>query len=470
MVNAMPESTACLQAAPLLPALQHPLVQRLLEGHPGLLRDLLNGLGSPLHLMLPQVFAQNAVAFSNCLRRTGVDGLVMYAKKANKARCLVNACAQLGLGVDAASAEELTQALGAGVPGRVIGISGPAKHPALMRLAIRQHCLLAVDSLEELQAYAEVATSEQRGARVLLRWRPDSQPRSRFGMTTPELDHALGICQTRQAHLALEGFSFHLNGYSAGERAEATHQLLARCLDARSLGLRADCIDIGGGFAVRYVDTAAWRDFEAQQRAEHYHAGKTFDSFYPYASQSHGADMLAAVLACKSDTGNTLSKCLRRESIRLLIEPGRSLLDQAGITLFRVQGVKDRPEGYGVLTVEGTSFSMSEQWFNSEYLPDPVLLGGSDFPSDAAPYIACVAGTSCLDSDMVSWRKLRLPRRPSPGDVLVYLNTAGYQMDSNESPFHDLPLPHKVAIEFDGEQHPRWRLDSVAPLQDLHLI
>lgn len=468
MVSAVSESTARLQPAPMLPALQHRLVRRLLDVHAGLLHELVNGLGSPLHLMLPQVFAQNAVAFSDSLRRTGVDGLVMFAKKANKARCLVNGCAQLGLGVDAASAEELTQALGAGVPGRVIGVSGPAKHPALMRMAIRQNCLIAMDSLDELQACAEVAASEQRGARVLLRWRPDSRPRSRFGMTAPELDQALRICQARQARLGLEGFSFHLNGYSPSERAEAAHHLLARCLDARRLGLRADCIDIGGGFAVRYVDTAAWRDFKAQQQAEHYHAGKSFDGFYPYASQSHGADMLAAVLASKNDTGEALSECLRRDGIRLLLEPGRALLDQAGVTLFRVQGVKDRPDGYGVLTVEGTSFSMSEQWFNSEYLPDPVLLG--ECRPDGAPYIACVAGTSCLDSDMVSWRKLRLPRRPSPGDVLVYLNTAGYQMDSNESPFHDLPLPHKVAIEFDCEQRPRWRLDSVAPLQELHLI
>jgi diaminopimelate decarboxylase len=64
---------------------------------------------------------------------------------------------------------------------------------------------------------------------------------------------------------------------------------------------------------------------------------------------------------------------------------------------------------------------------------------------------------------MVSWRKLRLPRRPVPGDLLVYLNTAGYQMDSNESPFHDLPLPHKAVVQLDDQQRPHWRLDSIAP-------
>jgi diaminopimelate decarboxylase len=49
--------------------------------------------------------------------------------------------------------------------------------------------------------------------------------------------------------------------------------------------------------------------------------------------------------------------------------------------------------------------------------------------------------------------------RPRPGDLLVYVNTAGYQMDSNESAFHDLPLPPKIVVE----RHPgapRWRFDE----------
>jgi len=53
------------------------------------------------------------------------------------------------------------------------------------------------------------------------------------------------------------------------------------------------------------------------------------------------------------------------------------------------------------------------------------------------------------------------PHRPAVGDLLVYLNTAGYQMDSNESPFHELPLPPKVVVEPAPEPaaRPRWRLD-----------
>ncbi|MET9872072.1 hypothetical protein ABZZ16_39300, partial [Streptomyces sp. NPDC006386] len=118
----------------------------------------------------------------------------------------------------------------------------------------------------------------------------------------------------------------------------------------------------------------------------------------------------------------------------------------------------DRPSGYGVVTVDGSSLSLSEQWFSSEYLPDPVLLPAR--PDGAAgPYAACVGGATCLESDMLTWRKVLLPARPAPGDLLVYPNTAGYQMDSNESPFHELPLPPKVVVDTDGDGRTRWRLD-----------
>lgn len=63
------------------------------------------------------------------------------------------------------------------------------------------------------------------------------------------------------------------------------------------------------------------------------------------------------------------------------------------------------------------------------------------------------------ECDLPTWRKVVFPTRPQPGDLLVYVNTAGYQMDSNESPFHDLPLPPKIVVERrDGA--PRWRFDE----------
>lgn len=456
------------QAAPPLPAHPDPELDAVLRG--GLAHDLSYAFGGPFHLLLPGRFDANAAAFRAVLDEAGVEGRVYYAKKANKAAVWTERCARSGTGVDVASAAELRAALGHGVRGEHIVVTGPAKDGELLRLAVLQGCLTAVDALDELARLIAESQALGRPARLLLRRLPPAQPHSRFGLDDGELDAALDRCRAAADAVRMEGFSFHLTGYDARPRAELAAELVELCLKARLSGLQADRISIGGGFAVDYAADGDWRRFLREQRPGHYHAGKAFDpaGFYPYHSPVAGPDALRAVLAAGSLAGR-----LRAAGVMLLLEPGRALLDRAGCTVFRVQGVKDR-DGYGILTVDGTSLSLSEQWFASEYLPDPVLLPGdgrvvAGAPSGsgegrapgAEPYAACVGGASCLESDLLSWRKIRMPGRPRPGDLLVYPNTAGYQMDSNESPFHDLPLPPKVVLDLDGPAapRPRWRLD-----------
>jgi len=464
------EATAASDLAPLqLPALQHPLTATLMTHHRGLLSELSRGLGSTLHVLLPEVFDDTVRQFRQALDDAGVDGLVLFAKKANKGRSFVERCPALGIGIDAASLQETEQALGCGVSGEHIGITGPGKHPALLNLTLRQRCLVAIDSVEELRAYAAQAQQAGCRGRLLLRCRPRSQPHSRFGMTEEEREAALALCLQHRDVLDMEGFSFHLSGYSAAARAEEAHRLIDVCIDARGHGLsQCATIDIGGGFAVRYASEEHWSAFLERQQPRHYHGGKSFADFYPYYNAAPGAAMLSAILAHAVD-GLSLAQRLREHAIRLLLEPGRALLDQAGFTMFEIQSLKDRQpdghaaagttSGYGIVTVGGTSFSLSEQWFNSEYLPDPLLLPRQDAATASSAYAACVGGASCLDSDMVTWRKIAFPQRPAPGDLLIYLNTAGYQMDSNESPFHDLPLPAKVVITT-HQGKPCWRLDN----------
>ncbi len=438
-------------AAPPLPAHPDPQLDAILRG--ALPRELSYALGGPFHLLLPDRFDANVAAFSRVLEEAGVEGRVYYAKKANKAAVWLERCALSGTGVDVASAGELRDALGHGVRGERIVVTGPAKAEGLLRVAVLQGCLIAVDAPDELESVIGQARAVGRPARVLLRRLPPAQPHSRFGLDDMELESALARCaQAGEEAVVMEGFSFHLSGYDTEPRARLAGELVDLCLKARAVGLRADRISIGGGFAVDYTDAEHWEGFLREQRPDHYHAGKSFapGDFYPYHSPVAGAEALRAVLGA-----HDLAERLRAAGVKLLLEPGRALLDRAGCTVFRVQGVKDRSSGYGIVTVDGSSLSLSEQWFDSEYLPDPVLLSDTD---GGPSYAACVGGATCLESDMLTWRKVLLPTRPSPGDLLVYPNTAGYQMDSNESPFHELPLPPKVVLDTDGGPT-RWRLD-----------
>ncbi|NEW45162.1 Y4yA family PLP-dependent enzyme [Nocardia cyriacigeorgica] len=422
--------------------------ERRVMADPNLLGDIAFAVGGPFHLMYPARVARNIRGFQEAFTRAGVDGFVYFGKKANKAASVVRACAQQGAGVDVASTHELTAALAQGVRGDELMVTGPEKSDDLLWLAARHGALIAVDSIGELARIAALGFA----VRVLLRVLPPASA-SRFGMTDAELEHAVDAA-TAMPSVRLEGFSFHLSGYDPVPRAELAADLARRCLHARALGHPASTISIGGGFGVDYVAPEAWSEFNDEASRRWFHTGKKFDTYYPYHCAEPGPAMLTAILDSDGLAGR-----LRENGIRLAIEPGRALLDRAGSTVFRVQGSKTRlahGHPYRILTVDGSSLSLSEQWFDSEYLPDPVL-----WPPGAGTVTPTAVGAAtCLESDMLSWRRIPLPRPAEPGDLLVYPNTAGYQMDSNESAFHELPIPPKVTLHDAPGGGYRWKLDT----------
>ncbi|HEY2203125.1 MAG TPA: alanine racemase [Pseudonocardia sp.] len=438
-----------------LPAAEPPWAHRM-RADPRLLGDIAHAVGGPFHVLHPETFAANLAEFSAELAGAGVTGTVYYGKKANKSGCWLPACAGAErAGVDVASVPELVHALEFGVRGEDLVVTGAAKSQDLLRLAARHRCLVAVDALDELERVIALAGAD-RPFRLLLRVLPETNPHSRFGLDPAELQVALRRCVQERRWITMEGFSFHLSGYQVAPRVALAAELVERCVAARADGLVADSVSIGGGFAVSYLDGPTWRRFTADRRDSWFHAGKTFSHFYPYHQSPTGADMLREILAGPAAGGRgSLRARLAETGTRLLLEPGRALLDGAGFSVFPVQGFKRRGD-YGIVTVGGLSASVSEQWKGSEYLPDPVL-----WPADGRgdPVPACVGGASCLEYDMVTWRKVPFPRAPRYGDLLVYPNTAGYQMDKNETEFHQLPLPARVVVSQDRSRL-RWRPDG----------
>ncbi|ONM48400.1 diaminopimelate epimerase [Nocardia donostiensis] len=441
-----PASDAGTVAAPL-PAYRDEWERRAFDD-PNLLGDIAFAVNGPFHLMYPERVGRNIRGFQEVFAQSGVAGSIYFGKKANKAACVARACAEHDTGVDVASVGELTAALAQGVRGSDLMVTGPEKSGELLWLAARHGALIAMDSMSELDRVAALGVP----VRVLLRVLPTASA-SRFGMSPEELEQAQRTAATTPS-VRVEGFSFHLSGYDPVPRAELAAELVDRCLAARTLGHPATTISVGGGFGVDYVPGPAWAAFTGQVSRRWFHSGKKFQSYYPYHFPEPGPAMLAAVLGHQG-----LADRLRSADIGLAIEPGRALLDRAGSTVFRVQGSKTRHEHgqpYQLLTVDGSSLSLSEQWFDSEYLPDPLPWP----PRQGTPTPTVVGATTCLESDMLSWRRVPLPRPAAPGDLLVYPNTAGYQMDSNESAFHELPIPPKVVLHDAPGGRFRWTLDA----------
>ncbi|MEV7551860.1 Y4yA family PLP-dependent enzyme [Amycolatopsis sp. NPDC089917] len=440
--------------SPPLPALERPWAHQLRDSE--ILWEIARGVGGgPFHVVHPATFAENLGEMVAALAAERVDGTVYYGKKANKAAAWLRECVRPGTGVDVASVPELVHALGNGVRGEAIGVTGAAKPDGLLWLALRHRCLIAVDAADELERVARLATELGETAEVLLRVRPPSAPESRFGFAPDALSAAVRRCDSP---VVLRGFSFHLDGYDPVPRAELAASLIELCRDARASGHPASKISIGGGIAVSYVDADAWARFESGRHDGWFHAGRNPARTYPYHQAPTGAAMVTAVLRHEI-AGKPLAERLRDAGIELLLEPGRALVDGAGFSVFPVLGCKTADD-HLITTVAGLSMSLSEQWKGSEFLPDPVLVR-QDGPG-GTPVRTIVAGSSCMEYDVLTWRVVGLPARPRTGDLLVYPGTAGYQMDKNESGFHQLPLPPKVVVDGD-----RWHADTDYPIQEI---
>jgi diaminopimelate decarboxylase len=430
----------------------HQSISDLVYASPQTLQELVGRYGSPLNIVWPHILAQNVDAFRAVLHAHQVRYEIFYGAKVNKSQALVRAAVETGIGVDVSSIHEFRDALHAGADPARLCATGPAKTAAFHAELIKRAALISVDSVEELAELEKaVCGTPDRRARVLLRYRPAASHASRFGMGEADLMRCLQRLAQRKDRFAFEGFHFHLAGYAHETRAQALRELTCYIDAARGLGLQPAMIDIGGGMPIRYVDSQEYESFLQYQCKDHYRNGRVPASFYPYGSPIDAGVWLHRLLASPCAGGLSVAAYLNAMNLILALEPGRSLADQTAISVFRINCVKRLAAGQHVVFVEGSSFSACETWFASEFLVDPILV--STKPADErcnGPVQAYIAGHSCLDDDVLTNRLIGFDRMPQAGDLLVYANTAGYQMDLLENEFHRHPMPRRVAAAYNA--------------------
>ncbi len=420
-------------------------IARLLHSQPDTLLELVAQHGSPLNLVWPHAFTLNTCALQTVLKQHEVQHAIFYGAKANKSQCLLGAAKASGIGVDVSSLYEMQAALRAGVPADQLCATGPAKTEDFHRALVHAGALICVDSLEEFEHLKTLIESRSAAikARVLLRYRPNNCATSRFGMGAADLLACLHLLTRLRAFFDLEGFHFHLGGYGFESRAQAFREVTDFVDAARKMGLNPTMIDIGGGLPIRYIEPHAYDRFlQNDNTPSHYYNQSVPNAYYPYGSNLTASEWLTLFLESAFSPQQSIAQYLKANSITLALEPGRSLVDQAAISVFRVTRSKKLANNKTVLFVEGSSFSACETWFASEYLIDPILI--SRTPTSPAPMQAYIAGHSCLDDDVITQRLINFSVSPNAGDLLIYANTAGYQMDLLENEFHRHPLPRRM--------------------------
>lgn len=414
-----------------------------------------------MNLLLPQIFAENVRLLREVL--TGVEHRIFFAHKANRSPVFVRAAAQAGTGVDVASEAELEMALRCGVDPSQLEGSGP-KSERFVRELVEQDVVLNVDNLGELARISREAGSLGRRSRVLLRCSASMPGRlSRFGITDQDYRQAVKMVLAEPENLDLIGLSFHLDSSDRSERLECLARVMSRFEELYGLGLNPRVLNAGGGLpqvflhdpsdfdvctnALRAGLTGAGPPLTWNRSTLGYQVRDDAVQGVPvvqkYANEVGAAQELEQMLKSPlpGQGGRSLARVLQDNLVELWLEPGKALLDGAGVTVARVQFLTTvGPHRLAVLDLSRDKLCPADQ----EVFTDPVLLDADPDPAD--PEGVFLAGNLCLERDMISYRKVFLPRALKPGDRLAFVNTAAYQMDLSAAPALGHPLLPKLEV------------------------
>jgi len=326
----------------------------------------------------------------------GIDHLVCYAVKANGNLAVLQSFVQLGAGFDIVSGGELERVLRAGGdPSRIV-FSGVGKTEAEMDFALKQNILcFNVESASELDRLERRARLLRKEARVSVRVNPDidagTHPyistglkKNKFGVSVGDA-YALYEVAARSEWLRITGLDCHIGSQIAGAAPfiAALESLLAMDDELGRRGIDVHHIDIGGGLPVRYRDEPA------------------FDL---------------------GDWARSIRSRIGTRERRLLVEPGRFLVANAGVLLCRVEYLKpsdalDRPS-FAVVDAAMNDLirpPLYQAWHEVAAVSDP--------PPDRPVGRWDVVGPVCESGDFLA---LDRELAPAEGDLLAVLSAGAY--------------------------------------------
>ncbi|MGQ4618529.1 decarboxylase [Nocardia sp. R7R-8] len=478
---------------PALPAQLHPIVRAFLDT-PGIVTETLTRFRSPAHLVFPQVYSENLLRLRSVLERSLTGYRICYAHKVNQSVAFVRTAEREGIAIDVASPQELSSARAAGFGPARIEVTGP-KGEVFLRDLVDRGVTINVDNLWELGRIAELSC-EQAEIPVLLRVSGFNEGQvSRFGMPPAHLERAFELLAARRGRVAFLGLAFHLDSGEVGERVRAIDTCLRLIERAYEHGLTPSVLDIGGGF--RQVFTADAEQFDAYVLAlresllgrgepmtwgsntfgYHVAGGAVHGTpvFHKYANTVPADRMLADLLDAPLDRhgGRTVAQVAGDNLLEIWLEPGKALVDHAGITVATVEFVKEVADGSVLVHVDLSRDSVTPA--DQEVLVDSILLPRADATvGDGAtgPVGVYLAGRLCLERDLITNHKVWLPARPRPGDAVVFPNTAAYHMDLSAATASMHPLPAKLAVTRgpdgfrvvpDTDYEPEFAVESAPP-------
>ena len=352
----------------------------------------------------------------------------LYASKAMSIKRIYQIMKEENMGVDVVSPGELYTAVKAGFPMENAYFHGSSKTDADIRFAMEHKIgFFICDNADELDAIDAEAARQGICQKILLRLAPGIDPHTHEKINTGRVDSKFGVAiETGQAaklvektlskkNIDLLGYHCHVGSQLFDEALfcdTATNMLTFAADMQKQYGHTAKVVNLGGGMGVPYTEEQGKID-------------------YAGTIQKIGAHITA------------LCQQLQISPPAILMEPGRSIVADSGITLYSVTGTKEIPGFKNFVGIDG---GMTDNPRYTLYQA-PYTVYNAGRMHETADFVCTIAGRCCESGDLIQ-ENVSLPR-PVRGDVLAVLTTGAYNY-SMASNYNRVPRPPVVMIGENG--------------------
>lgn len=387
--------------------------------------ELAQTYGTPL-LVMDEAEIRRACRGYQRAMQSAFDGggQVLYASKAFCCKAMCRIAADEGLGLDVVSGGELYTALAAGFPPERMYMHGNSKTVEELAYAVQAGVgHIVVDNLTELEQLQEIAFAAKQRVNVLFRVKPGIDAHTHDYIKTGHVDSKFGFAlQTGEAFAAIRaamrmdslriaGVHCHIGSQIVDLKpfqlaAEVMLEFMAQVRSG--LGVTLGQLNLGGGFGIRELpshDAAA------------------------YGQYLHGIARAVKSVCAEQDF----------PCPKVIIEPGRSIVAPAGITLYRAGAVKPIPEVRTYVAVDGgMTDNPRYALYHAQY--DMVVANRAAQPKQQ---LYTIAGRCCESGDLLG-ENIPL-QEVQPGDILAVLGTGAYNY-SMASNYNRVPRPAVVMV------------------------
>ena len=385
--------------------------------------------GTPLMLMDEPVIRSRCREYIKAMSEYLPAGSrPLYASKALSLKRIYEIMREEGMGVDVVSAGEMYTAVKAGFPMENAYFHGNSKTDADIRFAMDNGIgYFVCDNMDELTDINEEAARRGIRQRVLLRLTPGIDPHTHEKINTGRIDCKFGAAiETGQAeelvlhalsmgNIELRGYHCHIGSqiFDHTPFCDAAVLMLEFVAQIKEKhGFRAPVLNLGGGMGVPYTESDGSIDY-----------GKNIRNIGKLISE-----------VCQR---------LELEPPAILMEPGRSIVADAGMTLYSVTSVKQIPGFKNYAAVNG---GMADNPRYALYQAAYTILPASRM-NDERDFVCTIAGCCCESGDLIQ-ENVSLPQ-PKRGDLVAVLTTGAYNY-SMASNYNRIPRPPVVMLGENG--------------------